>query len=182
VGPTTALGALLAVLAFLLSGAIWYQLFGMDLSFWVALAAGGFTFKYFYDIDKKSLKQLLDPPDEVWQVSYPIAWGCISDVLKRSGVETGTSGRSNWTIVQEDDSRGLIQAKLVFNEMQGIGQSSKIVPREIHLTVQLIAEGTATRAKFEYQIMSPMGAGMVRKLIAKNQEDLRAYVEVNKIR
>lgn len=66
--------------------------------------------------------------------------------------------------------------------MQGIGQSSKIVPREIHLTVLLTAEGSATRAKFEYQILSPMGAGMVRKLIAKNQEDLKAYVEVNKIR
>jgi len=177
----TALGALLAILAFLLAGSIWYALFGMDLSFWVGLAAGGFTFKYFYDMDQKDLKKLLDPPDEVWPVSYPIAWGCISDVLKRSGVETGTSGRSIWTIVQEDDSRGLIQAKLVFNEMQGIGQSSKIVPREIHLTIQLAAEGAATRAKFEYQILSPMGAGMVRKLIAKNQEDLKNYVEANKI-
>lgn len=95
----TALGAALALLAFLLTGAVWYQLFGMDLSFWVALAAGGFTFKYFYDLDQKDLKKLIDPPDEVWQVSYPVAWGCVSDVLKRSGVETGTSGRSVWTIV-----------------------------------------------------------------------------------
>lgn len=181
-GPMTALGAALAVVAFLAAGTIWYMIFGMGLSFWVALAAGGFTFKYFYDLDQKSLTNLINPPDEVWQVSYPIAWGCICDVLRRSGIDTGTSGRSVWTIMQEDDSRGFIQAKLAFNEMQGVGQRSQIVPREIHLTVQLTAEGSATRVKFQYQILSPMGAGMVRKLIAKNQEDFRAHVEVNKIR
>lgn len=181
-GPMTALGAALAVVAFLAAGTIWYMIFGMGLSFWVALAAGGFTFKYFYDLDQKSLTNLINPPDEVWQVSYPIAWGCICDVLRRSGIDTGTSGRSVWTIIQEDDSRGFIQAKLAFNEMQGVGQRSQIVPREIHLTVQLTAEDSATRVKFQYQILSPMGAGMVRKLIAKNQEDFRAHVEVNRIR
>ncbi len=181
-GPMTALGAALAVIAFLAAGTIWYMIFGMGLSFWVALAAGGFTFKYFYDLDQKSLTSLIDPPEQVWQVSYPIAWGCICDVLRRSGIDTGTSGRSVWTIVQEDDSRGLIQAKLAFSEMQGVGQRSQIVPREIHLNVQLTAAESATKVKFQYQILSPMGAGMVRKLIAKNQEDFRAHVEVNKIR
>ncbi|MBA4026682.1 MAG: hypothetical protein C0473_00420 [Cyanobacteria bacterium DS3.002] len=181
-GPKTALGAALAVVAFLLAGTAWYMIFGMGLSFWVALAAGGFTFKYFYDLDQKGLAQLLSPPVEVWPVSYPIAWGCICDVLRRSGIDTGTSGRSVWTIMQEDDSRGFIQAKLAFNEMQGVGQRSQIVPREIHLSVQLAAEGSATRVKFLYEILSPMGAGMVRKLIAKNQEDFRAHVEVNKIK
>lgn len=108
-GPMTALGAALAIGAFLLAGAIWCQLLCMGLSLWVA-------------------------------------------------------------------------AKLSFSEMHGVGQRSQIVPREIHLSVQLTAENSATRVKFRYEILSPMGAGMVRKLIAKNQEDFRAHVEVNKIR
>jgi len=180
-GAMTALGAVLAVVAFLLAGSIWYYIFGMSLSFWVALAAAGFTFKYFYDKDMESLKKLLDPPEQVWPVSYPVAWGCIIDVLKRSGVETGVSGRSSWHIVQEDDTRGYIEAKLTFQQMLGVGQNAKNFGREIGLVVQLTAQENTTRVKLQYQIFSPSGAGMVRNLIEKNQNDFKAYVEVNRL-
>lgn len=180
-GAMTALGIPIAILVFLVAGAVWYQLFGMGLSFWAGLAAGGFTFKFFYDLDKKDLARILDPPEEVWPVTYPIAWGCITDVLKGSGVDTGVSGRSVWNIVQEDDSRGFIQAKLAFNQMLGVGQTKQIVPREIHLNIKLTAEGTSTRVKCSYEVLSPMGAGMVKELVRKAQSDFRTYMEVNKI-
>ena len=181
-GPTVVVGVALSVLAFLIAGALWYQIFGMALSFWVGLAAGGFTFKYFWDKDKAELQRILNPPDEVWTVPLPIAWGCICDVLRRSGVETGTSGRSAWTIMQEDESRGIIQAKLVFSQALGVGQNMKTVPREIYLTALLTAEAEATKVHFEYQILSPDGAGMVRELITKNQSDFKQYVELNRLK
>lgn len=180
-GSMTALGIFLAVVVFLLAGSIWNAIFGMSLSLWVALAAGGFTFKYFYDKDMESLKKLLEPEEQVWPVPYPIAWGCIIDVLKRSGVETGVSGRSSWRIVQEDDSRGYIEAKLTFQQMLGVGQNSKAFGREIGLVAQLTAQENTTKVKLQYQIFSPAGAGMVRNLIEKNQNDFRAYVEVNRL-
>lgn len=180
-GPMTALGAVLAVVAFLLAGSFWNYIFGMSLSLWVALAAGGFTFKYFYDKDMLSLRNLLEPQEQVWPVPYPVAWGCIIDVLRRSGVETGVSGRSAWRIVQEDDTRGYIEAKLTFQQMLGVGQNSKIFAREIGLVAQLTAEETTTRVKLKYEIFSPSGAGMVRDLIQKNQNDFKSYVEVNRL-
>lgn len=180
-GAQSGLGILLAVVAFFVVGALWYQFFGMDLSFWAGLAAAWFTFKYFNNKDMAELKTLLNPEEQVWPVRYPVAWGCISDVLKRSGVQTGVSGTSIWTIVQEDDSRGFIQAKLIFSQILGVGQTAKTFPREIHLTIQLTAEGESTRVKMEYQMLSPSGAGMVRELIAKNQNDFKAYMEANRI-
>ena len=56
---TTALGVVLAVVVFLIVGAVWNYIFGMGLSLLVALAAAGFTFKYFYDKDQKELKELI---------------------------------------------------------------------------------------------------------------------------
>jgi hypothetical protein len=182
VGAKSGLGIVVGVLAFLVAGALWYEFFGMDLSFWVALAAGYFTFRHFNTQDMNDLKRLLNPPEEVWPVRYPVAWGCIMDVLKKSGVETGVSGRSMWNVVNEDDSRGVIQAKLVFNQMLGVGQSARTFPREIHLSIQLTAEGESTKVKCDYEMLSPSGAGMVRELIAKNQYDLRAYMEGNRLR
>jgi hypothetical protein len=87
-----------------------------------------------------------------------------------------------WNVVNEDDSRGVIQAKLVFNQMLGVGQSARTFPREIHLSIQLTAEGESTKVKCDYEMLSPSGAGMVRELIAKNQYDLRAYMEGNRLR
>ena len=180
-GAMTALGIPIAIVVFLIVGAVWYYFLGMDLSFWAALAAGGFTFKYFYDRDKKDLADVLNPPEEVWPVTYPVAWGSVLDVLRGSGVDTGASGRSIWNIVHEDDALGSIQAKLSFNQMLGVGRTKEVVPREIHLHVQLAAEGAATRVKCVYQIFSPMGAGMVRSLVNKAQEDFKKHMEVNKI-
>lgn len=180
-GSTTALGVVLAVVVFLIVGAVWNYIFGMALSLLVALAAAGFTFKYFYDKDQKELKKLLDPEEQVWPVPFPVAWGCIADVLKRSGVETGVSGRSNWRIVEEDDSRGYIHAKLTFQQALGAGQNTRLFAREIDLVAQLTAGESTTRVKLTYDIFSPSGAGMVRDLIAKNQNDFKAYVEVNKL-
>jgi len=180
-GAMTAIGIPVAILVFLIAGAVWYQLFGMALSFWVGLAAGGFTFKYFYDLDKKDLANTLNPPEEVWPVPYPVAWGSICDVLRGSGVDTGASGRSIWNIVHEDDSRGSIQAKLSFNQMLGVGRTKEVMAREIHLNVQLTAEGAATRVKCVYEVFSPMGAGMVKALVRKAQEDFKKHMEVNRI-
>lgn len=181
-GAKSGLGIVLGVLAFLVAGALWYQIFGMDLSFWAGLAAGGGTYWYLHKQDMEDLKKLLNPEEQVWPVRYPVAWGCISDVLKRSGVQTGVSGTSIWTIVQEDDARGFIQAKLIFSQVLGVGQNARTFPREIHLTIQLTSEGETTRVKMEYQMLSPSGAGMVRELIAKNQYDFRAYMEANRLK
>ena len=180
-GPTILIGIAAAIFAFLVVGTIWSNLIEQSMSGIVAMAAAGFVFKYFWDKDKKELAALLNPPDQVWPVSYPIAWGCIIDVLKRSGVETGMSGRSIWQVIQEDDSRGFIQAKLVFNQLLGAGEHKTTVPREIYLVVQLAAEQASTRLHFEYQMLSPSGAGVVRELIKKNQDDFRTYMESNRI-
>lgn len=180
-GPTVLIGIAAAIFAFLVVGTIWSNLIEQSMSGMVAITAAGFVFKYFWDKDKKELAALLNPPDQVWPVPYPIAWGCIIDVLKRSGVETGVSGRSVWQVMQEDDSRGFIQAKLVFNQLLGAGEHKSTVTREIHLVVQLAAEETTTRLHFEYQMLSPSGAGVARELIKKNQDDFRTYMESNRI-
>lgn len=46
-GAKSGLGIVLGVLAFLVGGAFWYQIFDMGLSFWVVPAAGYFHFQVF---------------------------------------------------------------------------------------------------------------------------------------
>jgi hypothetical protein len=178
-GPNGALAWVLAVVAFLVAGGV-TSLFGPGLSFPLACAAGFFTWKHFNDKDKAELATLLNPPEEIWPVSLPIAWGCISDVLRGTGVETGVSGRANWRIEKEDEARGFIQAKLAFNQSLGAGVNTKIVSREIHLIAQLSPEGDNTKVKCTYEIFSPMGTGIVRDLVRKAQIEFRCYVEANK--
>jgi hypothetical protein len=73
-GPTILIGIAAAIFAFLVVGTIWSNLIEQSMSGIVAMAAAGFVFKYFWDKDKKELAALLNPPDQVWPVSYPIAW------------------------------------------------------------------------------------------------------------
>jgi hypothetical protein len=178
-GPNGALAWVLAILAFLVVGGV-TSLFLPGLSFIMAGAAGFFTWKHFNDKDKTELATLLDPPEETWPVSLPIAWGCICDVLNGTGVETGVSGRAKWRIEKEDEARGFIQAKLTFNQSLGAGVNTKIVSREIHLTAQLTPVGDQTKVKCNYEIFSPMGTGIVRELVKKAQIEFRCYVEANK--
>ncbi|MBU6454384.1 MAG: hypothetical protein KGS72_21630 [Cyanobacteria bacterium REEB67] len=177
-GPNGALAWVLGILAFLVAGGV-ASLFG-PLSFPVACAAAFFTWKHFNDKDKAELAGLLNPPEETWPVALPVAWGCICDVLRGTGIETGASGRANWQIQKEDEARGFIQAKLTFNQSLGAGANTKVVSREIHLTAQLMPEGDNTKVKCTYEIFSPMGTGMVRELIRKAQIEFRSYVEANK--
>lgn len=178
-GPNGGLAWVLGILAFLVAGGV-TSLFAPGLSFILACAAGFFTWKHFNDKDKAELAALLNPPEEVWPVSVPIAWGCISDVLNGTGVETGVSGRAYWKIVREDEVRRFIQAKLTFTQSLGAGANTKIVSREIDLIAQLEPEGDNTRVKCTYEIFSPMGTGIVRELIKKAQFEFRNYVEANK--
>lgn len=179
-GETAGLGIVLGVLAFLVGGALWYQAFGMANSFMAGLIAGGGVFGYFYWLDQKQLKDLLNPAEQVWPVPFQIAWGVILDVLKRSGVQTGVSGTSNWHVTQEDDSRGLIEARLSFQQMLGAGANARAFMREIALSIKLEPDGDKTKVKLNYQIQSESGTGMVRQLISKNQKDFQVHAIAQK--
>lgn len=173
-------GWVLAVVAFVLAGSLWNAVFGMGLSFWVACAAGYFTWKYFSDEYKKELQALLNPPVQVWALRMEDAWTCLEDVLASAFVETGVSGISRWRIVSKDNNRGLLQAQLDFKQALGSPADPKIFPRTIILDAQLTPEGEATRVEFKYHIMSPSGEGMVADCIKKTQASMTARVAMIK--
>ena len=120
-------------------------------------AAAYFTYKYFEKKDKDVMAKLLTPPDQVWPVPLPIAWGTVKDVLCSTGVETRESGRQNWKMLQEDKSRGLLRGQLDFAEgVAGQGGEKAMAPRSIGLTVILSpdpAGSEGTKVKMSYQIL-----------------------------
>jgi len=142
--------------------------------------AAWFVYKYFEKKDDEDLKQLCNPPEETWPVRLPIAFGCVVDVLKSSGIAIGASGAHKWKPDKEDQERGIIEARLDFQEMLGGGASARTFARTIILKVELTPEDSNTRVKMQYEVFSPNGAGTVRELIARTQTSLRNNMEQNK--
>jgi len=144
------------------------------------LFAGYFAFQYFKKKDDEELLQLLNPPAETWAVSLPVAWGCIKDVLDTASIATGVGGATSWRIQKEDDSRGLIQAQLNFQEQVGGPATGVVHPRSITLTAQVTPDTAGTRVEIHYQVFSPMGAGTVKQIIHSTQESIRRSLQAYK--
>ncbi len=126
------------------------------------------------------LQELLHPPDEVWPVPLPIAWGCIKDVLDNASIATGTGGTSNWRIKKEDDSRGIIRSQLNFSEMLGGPTTGQVHPRTVEVEAILTPEGSSTKVHLQYDVFSPMGEGTVSKIVAQTHQAFKNVMEANK--
>ena len=127
------------------------------------------------------IDKLCHPEEETWPVRLPIAFGCIADVLRSTGIATGASGNSKWNPDKEDQERGLIEATLNFQESLGAGRTAQVYARTIKIVAELTPEdGNSTKVKFEFEVFSPMGAGTVRGLIKRTLELFRGAVDKNK--
>ncbi len=144
-------------------------------------AAAYFTFKYFEKKDKAVLLKLMNPEPTVWPVPLPVALGTIKDVLATSGVETRESGRQNWKMLREDQSRGLLQGQLDFAEaIAGTGGQYAMAPRSIGLTAIMSQDPAGTRVKFTYQVFSQMGNHQIKKVIYETNKEFPRIMEINK--
>lgn len=141
--------------------------------------AAWFIWKYCSDKEIGELEKLLNPPEEIWPVSLPIAWGSIRDVLDTSKVHTGTGGTTGWRVQKEDDSRGLILAQLTFNEQVG-GLNGQVVPRTVEIQAQLSPDGGKTKVETNYRVFSPMNFDRVRTIVTETQKELTAAAQRNK--
>lgn len=177
---TVITGWLAAIGAFFLVLFIGSGFLGNGAGLIAACVAAYFAWKYFDDKYKAELNALLNPPSELWPVSMPTAWSCMKDVLMTAHMLTGVSGRSNWRIVSEDNTKGVIQAQMDFQQALGSPSQSKIVNRLIVLSAQLYPEGDGTRVEIRYEILSPMGTGMVEEMIRKTQASLKHRVMIGK--
>lgn len=171
-GWFAAAGAFLAVL-FLGSGFLG-PLFGVL----GAVGAGYYTWKHFDDKYKSELNALLNPPAELWALPMPEAWTCLKDVLASAHVESGMNGISNWRIQQEDNTRGIIQAQLNFQQMLGSTTQSVIVPRSVTMNAQLSPEGDGTKVEIHYLIFSPSGTGLVESVVKTTQAEMKQRVAI----
>lgn len=146
--------------------------------------AAYFTWKYFDKKDTAELQKLMNPPEEIWPVPLPVAWGSVKDVLATSGVDTRESGRQNWQLQREDQSRGIIQAQLNFSEgLAGPHGQKQMAPRSIGLTVVLApdpAGSSGTRVKFTYQVFSQLSILSVKKIIDETNKQFPKTMIGNK--
>ncbi|MBS1994592.1 MAG: hypothetical protein JSS83_28965 [Cyanobacteria bacterium SZAS LIN-3] len=179
-GSTGALGLVLAVVGGFLVWVVTTSFLGYGLGFVVGAGAGSFIWKHFSDKDKNELAAILNPPDQVFAAPLPVVWGSILDAFHNSYVETGATGRAMWQVVGEDDTRGIIHAKIAFHQMLGAGASAASHPRSIDAQVILTGEENGTRVKCIYSIFSPMGAGLVRDAIVKVQSAMQESIQANK--
>ncbi len=174
-GPTALLGIVMAVVAFLVAGGIANQFAG-PLSMPIACAAGFFTWKYFWDKDGNQMIALLNPPDKTWQANLPTAFGMIKDELDTYRFESPQAGLITYRVDATDDARGIIKAESNFSEHLGGAGHYVDAKRNISLQVQLIPEGSATRAVYKYQIFSPQGTGTIREVLRDTQAKLDGAV------
>lgn len=142
--------------------------------------AAWFAWKWCIDKEKGDLEKLVNPPEEIWPVPFPVAWGTVKDVLGTSKVHTGTGGTSGWRVEKEDDSRGIIQAQLTFNEQLGGVTNIQIVPRTVEIQAILTAVGGTTKVQTAYRIFSPMNFERVRTIVAETQKELTEAAHRNK--
>lgn len=175
------MGIVAAVVAFLVVGIAYDQLIEHGgTSFFAGLVGAFFAWQYCQKKENEELQKILNPAPEVWPVSLPIAWGSIRDVLDSAMVVTGSGGSSRWRLQKEDDSRGLISAQLSFNQMLGSATSPQMVPRTVVCNVTLTPQGSSTKVDVTYQAISPMGAGVVKRIIDDTQKAFTASMNANR--
>lgn len=177
---TVITGWLAAIGAFFLVLFIGSGFLGNGLGLMGACVAAYFAWKHFDDKYKAELAALVNPPSELWPVSMPTAWSCIKDVLSTAHMQTGVSGISNWRIIQEDNTKGIIQAQMSFQQALGSPTQPSIVSRSIMLSAQLYPEGDGTRVELRFEILSPMGTGMVEQMIKTTLASLKHRVAIGK--
>lgn len=141
--------------------------------------AAWYIWKFCMGKETAELETLLNPPEETWPVSLPVAWGTIRDVLDTSKVHTGAGGTSGWRVQREDDSRGLILAQLTFNEQVG-GLNGQVHPRTVEVQALLRPEGSSTVVKTNYRVFSPMNFDRVRTIVSDTQNELTEAAQRNK--
>lgn len=176
---TVITGYIMAVVAFFVVGAVVGAVV-FPLSLPAACVAAFFTWKYFNDKHKKELDALMNPPVEVWPISMPVAWTALKDVLAVAHVESGVSGVSNWHVLQEDTTRGIIQAQIKFQQALGNPAHPTTVQRVLNMSAQLSPEGEGTKAEIHYEIFSPSGTGMVESVIQTTKASIDYQVAVQK--
>lgn len=142
--------------------------------------AAFFAWKWCTKNEEKQLLTLLNPPEETWDVPLPVAWGTIRDVLDTSKVHTGTGGTHGWRVEKEDDSRGIIQAQLSFNEQVGGMTNVQVLPRTVQIQAFLKADGGSTKVETHYAVFSPMNYERVKTIVTETQKELSAAAARNK--
>lgn len=170
-GPNGLLGIFLAVVAFLVAGGIANQFAG-PLAMPIACAAAYFTWKYFWNKDGDQMIALLNPPDKSWPANLPTVFGLIKDELTTYRYESPVGGLITYRVDATDDARGIIKAESNFSERLGGAGNYHDAKRNISLQIQLIPEGSTTRAVYKYQIFSPKGTGTIREVLRDTQTKL----------
>jgi hypothetical protein len=151
-----------------------------NMGFGAGLLAGGFIWKHFDNKDKAELAEILNPPPYFFDAPLPVVWGSVLDVFHHSYVDSGISGRVMWQVVGEDDVRGVIRAKLTFQQLLGAGATARPFQRAIDVEVNLIGEEAGTKVISNYSIFSPSGNDLARDAVKKVQAAIKDSVIANK--
>lgn len=112
------LGILAAGVAFACVGTLFYWGFnwGSNEAVIPAAIAGCVAYLNCPKKDVLELRALCNPPEELWPISLPHAWGTVIEVLRQNGYESQDVGLRTWEDIKEDDSRGIITAVLRFTD------------------------------------------------------------------
>ncbi len=142
----------------------------------------------------KSLQVLCNPPEELWPMPLPYAWGTVKEVLNREGYESKEIGRRTWENIKEDESRAIITADLRFTEKilnarpatsmeDALADRSEMASRGITLIVRFVPDKATrgTRVSFAYEPHMQKGSDYtVREIIHKMRQKFPERMAINK--
>ena len=141
-----------------------------------------------------ALQSLCNPPEELWPMPLPYAWGTVKEVLSTEGYESKEIGRRTWDNIQEDDSRATMTADLRFTEKyteprltldinEAVRDRSEMASRGVSITVKFVPDRDTkgTRVTFVYQPHMQKGDDTaVREIIQKMRKKFPERMAINK--
>lgn len=164
-----------------------------QLAFPAGLIAGFVVYYQCTVREKNAMKTLCNPPEEIWPIPLPYAWGTVKEVLNREGYESADIGRRTWENIKEDDSRAILTADLRFTEKHTefklvpihelANDRSEMASRGITITVKFVPDKATkgTRVTFVYEPHMQKGDDRaVREIIAKMRKKFPERMEINK--
>ena len=163
------LGIPIGFLAFLFVAYLFSRSFGPGLPFLAGAVAAWRIWWHCHQLDQERFEKILNPPAEIWAVSLPAAWGILKDVFDSSTVNLGRSGLTPWRLEKDDPTRGIMTARLNFDEV--IGQERSVYKRTIVANATLVAAGVKTCVQLKYEVFSPMGTRLIENVIATTNQE-----------
>lgn len=185
------LGILAAAATFVLTGAIFYWMgWGPNDCAIPAFIAGCAAYLYCAKKDVLELRGLCNPPEELWPISLPHAWGTVIEVLRQNGYESQDVGLRTWEDIKEDDSRGIITAVLRFTEKHfpleldiNKATEGQMVQRGISIKVTFVPDEATDGTKVTFVYTPHMQKGdntAVRNVIRNMRSKFPQTMLINK--